>query len=227
MKPLPILVFITISLSLTGCFLTKATDPKPADPAQPTTTLSKQFSSQEDLKPTIAPPKEANLILNGTVIPVTLRETRKDNSITYSWIVDDAGESGEPVEVESEKYFASHELFSFSATAHERYNPAINLLRYPLTVGDTWDWNGEVIVGVSKRKASAKIETSAAQLNLPNTKITTLLVKVTLTYEATQSPGTRELKFWFKPGEGLVRRELWGSSTREPRTTMSTQTEGE
>lgn len=226
MKFTAALLLISI-LAVVGCdkLSVSPSETKPDQNPQPVSSLAKLFQKQADLKPEVAPPREANLILNGTVIPVTLKETRKDNSIVYQWLVDDAEESGKPAEAESEKYFSTADVFSFSATAHEQYDPAINLIKYPLNVGDSWDWAGEVIVGKTRRKATAKVTTSADPLNLPNDKISALLVKVDLVYGGTANPAARELKFWFKPGEGLIRRELWASSTREPRSATNKSSE--
>lgn len=204
-----------LALGFVGCVQPKTT-PKPAPTPTPVG-ISQEFRTGEELRPDVSPPKEANLILSGTEIPVTLREKREGDSIIYTWMVDDGQESGEPVEVESEKYFFNGKIFSFSATAHEKYNPAINLIRYPLTVGQKWDWTGEVITGKVRNKATAVITTQEDALNLPGGKVSTLMVKVELNYTEIAAPGTRELKFWFQPGAGLIRRDLWASSTRGPR----------
>lgn len=204
----------TIALVLFGCDF-KGSTPKPTPPA-PVTNIATEFRTREDLKPDLAPPNTANIILNGIQIPVTLKEKRDNNAIIYSWIVDSSKESGEPVEVESEKYFASNDLFSFAATAHEKYDPPISLIQYPLTVGNSWEWAGDVIIGKNRTKAKAKITSSADVLNLTTGKISALLITVELVYEGNAVPNVRNLKFWFKPGAGLIRRELWGSSTREP-----------
>jgi hypothetical protein len=208
-------LFIIPAISLAGCGLLGKSTPKPA-PVPPPTNIETEFRTNDDLHPDVAPPAEANIILNGTQIPVTLKEKRDGNAIIYSWIVDSTSESGTPVEVESEKYFSSKDIFSFAATAHEKYDPPLNLIRYPLTVGDSWDWSGDVIIGKNRTKASAKITSSADSLNLSAGKTETLLITVDLTYEGKSAPSVRQLKFWFKPGLGLIRRELWGSSTREP-----------
>lgn len=213
-KAFPFILILTIGM--VGCFPDSKT-PKPTpEPEQPVG-ISQQYKNSEELKPEVSPPKEANLVLNGTKIPVTLQEKREGNAITYTWIVDEGRETGEPVEVESEKYFFTGDLMSFSATAHEKYDPAINLIRYPLNVSDSWEWAGEVITGKTRNKATATITTQEDTLNLAGGKVSALLVLVKLNYTEIAAPGSRELKFWFKPGEGLIRRDLWASSTREPR----------
>ena len=214
---LPLFAISIISAGLAGCDFTYAPQTKPGPEDEEPIGISQTFKDSKDLKPEIAPPKEANLVLNGTEIPVTLIEKRDGNSITYTWMVDEGRESGDPVEVESEKYFFTGDLFSFSATAHEKYDPAINLIRYPLNIGDTWEWNGEVITGKTRNKATATIATRSDPLNLPGGKVSTLLVTVKLNYLEITEPSSRELKFWFQPGAGLIRRELWASSTRTPR----------
>jgi hypothetical protein len=175
------------------------------------------FQTADSLKPEVSPPKEANIILTGTSIPVELTEIQKENQVSYVWIVDPKSESGDPVEVETEKYFYNDSVFSFAGTAHEKYDPPIRLIKYPLEVGTSWEWTGNIITGQIKSPAKATITTSADTANWASGKVNTLLVKVNLEFAARTSPTSRELKFWFKPGEGLIRRDLWDSSTRELR----------
>jgi|GEM_PF-915552 len=209
-------LLLTPALLLTGCGMFGSTPSAKPSPAPTPTNIETEFRTNDDLKPDVAPPAEAHIILSGTEIPVTLTEKRESNSIVYSWMVDAEGETGTPVEVEREKYFSSKDLFSFAATAHEKYDPPLNLIRYPLTVGDSWDWSGDVVIGKNRTKANAKITSSADTLNLPAGNTSALLITVDLTYAGNAAPSVRQLKFWFKPGMGLIRRELWGSSTREP-----------
>jgi hypothetical protein len=210
-------LFALATLGLVGCFPTQEGIKVGTPPDVPITPIAQDFQSEADLKASTTPPKLANIILSGTSIPVVLQEKRTQNVITYTWIVDSNKESGEPVEVESEKYFFNGKLFSFAATAHEQYNPPINLIRYPMTVGDTWEWAGDVIFGKTKAKAKATITTSAEEVNLDTGKFSALKVNVEVNFEANSAPKKRELTFFFKPGEGLIRRELWASSTRTPR----------
>lgn len=210
---------------LVGC-TPPAAKPNPTPEPEPVS-IPQEFANRDALKPGASPPREANLILNGTEIPVVLKEKRDSNFIVYSWIVDPAGESGEPVEVESEKYFDTTDLFSFAATAQEKYDPPISLIQYPMTVGKGWEWAGEVITGKSKAKAKASVSSKSDTLNLSTGKVSALMVVVELAYDGISSPNKRELKFWFEPGKGLIRRELWASSTRTPRTSADTTREKE
>jgi len=217
MKPLLLLAFGFTLLITVGC---ETTAPKPGSevnvPPEPPK-IESIFQTADSLKPDVAPPKEANIILTGTSIPVELKEIRKENQVSFVWVVDPKSESGNPVEVETEKYFYNDSVFSFAGTAHEKYDPPIRLITYPLEVGSTWEWNGNIITGQIKSPAKATITTSADTANWASGKVNTLLVKVNLEFVARTSPTSRELKFWFKPGEGLIKRDLWDSSTRELR----------
>ncbi|MBX3114266.1 MAG: hypothetical protein KF836_06840 [Fimbriimonadaceae bacterium] len=207
-----------IAFTLAGCVPPPAKSSGTTVPTTPEPPkIDSVFQTAESLKPEVAPPKEANIILTGTSIPVELKETRKENQVSYTWVVDPKSESGDPVEVETEKYFFNDSVFSFAGTAHEKYDPPIRLIQYPLEVGSTWEWTGNIITGQIKSPAKATISTSADTANWASGKVNTLLVKVTLEFAARTSPTARELKFWFKPGEGLIRRDLWDSSTRELR----------
>lgn len=216
---------LIVAVCLAGCEVQgKEIQPVPSPDAEPTA-IPQEFGNRDALKPGASPPKEASLILNGTEIPVVLKEKRETGFVLYSWIVDSSGEAGDPVEVESEKYFDTTDLFSFAATAQEKYDPPISLVQYPMTVGKGWDWAGEVITGKTRAKATATISSKSDTLNLPSGKVATLMVKVDLRYEGISSPNKRELKFWFEPGHGLIRRELWASSTRTPRSTADSPSE--
>jgi len=201
-------------LALAGCV--KGDEVAPGQPVAPPDPpkIETIYQTADSLKPDASPPKQADIILAGTSIAVELQETRKNNELILVWMVDPNTEAGGPVEVEREKYFYSDSIFSFAGTGHEKYDPPINLIRYPLEVGATWDWSGKIISGQTTNLAKAKISTSPDSPNLASGKVNTLLVKVVLEYVNTTSPMARELKFWFKPGEGIIQRDLWDSSTR-------------
>ena len=207
------------SLFLIGCDSRIAVkpDPKAPDEAETVAPISSSFQTQDDLKPDVLPPKEATVILTGAQIPVVLDAKKTDEKLVLRWITDSNKESGDPVEVETEVYLTSDEGFSISRAPHETYEPPIRLIRYPLEVGDTWDWNGKIQSGVNIYPASATITTSSDALNLASGKFPALLVTVEVKTSAGAVATKRNLKFWFQPEKGLIRREFWQSSTRDPR----------
>ena len=138
-------------MALSGCVGDKNPKPQGNESAN-STRIATTYQTAADLKPGIAPPKLANLILSGTSIPVELQETRSGNSLTLNWMADPEGKTGgDPVIVESEKYRFSDSYFAFAGTDHEQYDPPIPLVKYPLEVGSTGEWSGLVTLGIKKR----------------------------------------------------------------------------
>jgi len=214
------LVLAVLSLALIGCDKKLVVSPSGTDaPNVPEAVdpISSSFQTQDDLKPGELPPKEATVILTGAQIPVVLDAKRSGEKIVLRWITDAAKESGDPVEVETEVYLSGDEGFSIARAPHETYDPPIRLIRYPLEVGDTWEWSGTIQSGVNVYPASATISTSSDALNLASGKFPALLVTAEVKTSAGAVATKRNLKFWFQPEKGLIRREFWQSSTREPR----------
>ncbi len=204
----------SLLLGLTACVNNGQSSAAPTNPSR----IAATYQTARELKPNVAPPEFANLILSGTPIPVRLQEVRSGNSLTLDWLADPDGETGgDPVQVESEKYTFSDSYFAFAGTEHEQYDPPISLVKYPFEVGTPSDWAGLVIVGKIKTKATAEITSEAETLNLAVGNIDTVAVTVQISFEGESAPKTRQLKFWFQPGAGVIKRELWSSSTREPR----------
>lgn len=204
-----------LPLVLVGCIFNREN----SNPStQPATKIPATYQTIADLKPDVNPPEKGNLILGGTPIAVQLDPAHTATTLTLNWMVDSEGRTGgDPVKVESEKYTYSDAFFAFAGTDYEKYDPPIPLAKFPLTVGEGWDWTGSVQVGKTKTKAKATIDPETETLNLAVGNIDALKVTVVLTFDDESAPKQRTLVFWFKPGEGIIKRELWSSSTREPR----------
>lgn len=184
--------------------------------------IPETYASGNDLKPDATPPKEANLLLGGSLIEVELREARDGDKVTFNWIAPPIGDGSEIVEIEGETYQNANSTFSFVAGPAESYEPAIPLVKFPFTIGDTWEWTGKQTLGRTQRPARATVSSAVEELNTPVGLFATVRITVDLIVESGTPGGTEtQFKFWFKPGEGLIKRELGKSSTREPRAPAS------
>ena len=101
--------------------------------------------------------------------------------------------------------------------AGESYQEPMPLLKFPLTIGDSWTWSGKMVAGLEPHNASAKISTAAEQILLPGGPTQSVLVVVDLAIESGAStPAARKLRFWFVENKGLVKRQFGIGSSREP-----------
>lgn len=213
------IVAITVAagMALVAC-VPEVKEGGPTDPMDEPAQITSSFRDAASLKPDALPPKAANLVLASAEIPVELKANVENGKMTLVWLADYEEKIGKPVVAETESYMFSDAGFSFVSGPHESFDPAIRLIKYPLTVGDKWDWNGKVVTGMTSARAKAQIETSADTLNIPYGNFGTLLVTVKMHMDTGTEGVNRTFKFWFKPGEGLIARELGQSSSRQPRT---------
>lgn len=212
------LVVVSGLLALGGCpRVGKVShDPEP-EPQSSIPPISKNFQSSGDLKPEVLPPKEANLVLASYIIPVELEGKAVNGKLVLTWLADKDSRSGPPVVAEAETYFFSDQGFSLAEAPGERFDPPIRLVKYPLSLGDTWDWSGKLQTGATAAKATAKVTASEAVLNIPYGNFSALLVTADIHVEQGTEGAKRTFKFWFQPGKGLIKREFGQSSSREPR----------
>ncbi|RMG25450.1 MAG: hypothetical protein D6724_04095 [Armatimonadetes bacterium] len=109
----------------------------------------------------------------------------------------------------------------------ERFDPPIPLLKFPMPVESEWEWKGKHIIGPRELDAQAKIKTSKDRLELAIGSVEAVKVVVTLkTLDGSGNEKERELRFWFAPGLGPVRREYGVGQVREPRRATEAETRG-
>jgi hypothetical protein len=118
---------------------------------------------------------------------------------------------------ETERYLSTDESFSVIDAGGEQFEKAIPLVKYPMHVGDTWEWTGGVLTGPASHKASAKISTSSEDLPVKNLH-NVIRIQVDLSYEtgAQGVASIRKLIFWIAPNMGVVKRAFGDYSKREP-----------
>lgn len=178
---------------------------------QPDPPEGDKFTTLADVRPDALPYQDASIILAGSPMEATLEEKREGDDVHF--FIRMHGEV-----MEHERYRLTHNQFSFVGLGEESYEPPITLLTFPLTTGQTWEWKGEMRLGPLTKPAQATVTTASDTLNLAAGRFDAILVVVALSIDAgTNEQAKRELKFWFDPGKGIVRREFAASSTREPR----------
>ncbi|MDI9638941.1 hypothetical protein QPK87_27955 [Kamptonema cortianum] len=221
----PILLIVSIAClsPIVGCWGKEQAVHTPGSTADVSQPIPQAYSQFSDLKPTALPPKSASLVLFGVSVPVQLEVKDTGDVIDFTWMTEGTSELGDPVFVESEQYKYNDSGFSLAAASHESYNPPIPLLKFPLAIGDSWEWEGKVKTGMQAAPAKATIKTATDTLNLETGAFGTVLVSVELQLDIGSKPSSRKFQFWFKPKEGLIRRELGSISTRELARIMKKQ----
>ena len=122
----------------------------------------------------------------------------------------------EPIDLEG--YRSTPHEFGAVFAEGEHYDPPIPLLRFPMTVGESWNWSGYMTATAVARPATAEIDSSIGKVTMADGPQTAVRVDVRLHMPAFRDSGAgrRALVFWFVKGRGLVRREFGSESVREP-----------
>ncbi|MFY9233204.1 MAG: hypothetical protein WAO58_01970 [Fimbriimonadaceae bacterium] len=168
-----------------------------------------RIESAKDLDPGALPGTKARLMLRDIPIPVSLVREQRGDRVELSL----NNESG-PIEIEvyrltsAEFAFAGLRLGGTVSTG-EFYVPPMPILKFPMTVGDTWSWTGRYVSGDVSHDGSAKVTTSG--------KGDSVQVKVDLELKSGgPKAAMRSLIFWIAPGRGVFKREFGESGTRAP-----------
>lgn len=204
MRLLPLASIAALAGALTGCFL------KQADQQQAGPPSGKTYAKIEDLGADKLPYTKAKLILAGTPLNVTMERVAKGEAIMFNL------SAGEEV-LETEHYTGDDHIFRFAGLSDETFTPAIPIARFPLTVGETWDWEGEASLGKNRKAAKASLATTSETVNLAGGVYECVVVTANLVVSSDGTDSKRTLKFWIQPQKGIVKREFGFSSTREPR----------
>ena len=152
----------------------------------------------------------------GTKFPAELKLTKTDDLTKNGEILTiDVMVKGQ--KVESERYRSTPEGFFVLEVAGEKYEPAIQLIKYGMRAGDTWQWQGQTRAGDVPHKATADVTTASETLHIggaPNHDV--IRVDVGLKIESgTNEPALRKLSFWFVKDKGIAKR-AFGNVVREP-----------
>ena len=155
------------------------------------------------------PGETATLELAGTEIPVEVKR-RMEGSIT----VIELWAHGQVVQ--QERYEAKGDRFSLQMAGGEQYASPLPLLKFPMDVGESWDWEGKMGTPENLRPAKAKVTTATEQVYAP-TPVQAVRVQVDLELESGGPlPAKRTLTFWIVEGRGVVKRQFGSGSSRVP-----------
>ncbi|MEA2554283.1 MAG: hypothetical protein QOJ65_2459 [Fimbriimonadaceae bacterium] len=147
--------------------------------------------------------------MGGVIVPVDVKVEQSGDDFSLHLV--NGGQ-----DFETEQYKNPPDGFLLVNAAGETYAPPIPLLKFPMRIGDTWKWSGDMITGPASRKADAAIRTRDDKVDM-GTPVDALLVEVDLSmYSGASQPATRRLAFWFVKGKGLVKREFGSSTSRVP-----------
>jgi hypothetical protein len=176
-----------------------------------TTGGGREIGAYDQLKPDAPPGKKADMIMAGTHIPVNL-STRKIGT-TFSILL-----SAHDEMFEKEMYRSSPESFSLIQANDDQYSPDLELIHFPMHVGDKWNWEGNVSSGGIRHNATAAVKSSSVTFydNGVSNEAIRVDVDLSLFSDGIKNPAARKLVFEFVPGKGIVRREFGDASVREP-----------
>lgn len=162
-----------------------------------------------ELQPDALPYERAQILIEGTAIPVDVERSEGHEQVAFLFRL---GEST----IEEEHYAILPHKFALISTAENRFEPPLPLIKYPLHDQQEWTWSGEVLSGIAT-PAEAHLTARSESLHLDGGIHPAIRITVALEM---QSPGesvvTRELNFWFSPGQGLIQRSFGTSSKRQP-----------
>jgi len=170
------------------------------------------INAYRDIKPDSLTQKRCSLELAGSKYQAEIRQTKQGDQVQIDLMA--LGQV-----IESERYESNDTTFSVVDAGGERYDPPIPLLKYPMNVGDEWDWSGNIVTGPEPHKTKAKIATTNEDMTINGGTVHNVVrVEVLLSIESGRpsEPSTRKLKFWIAPDMGVVKRSFGDYSTRGP-----------
>lgn len=164
-----------------------------------------------EINPDAKIPLKASLKIGEIEMPVAVKQSQTGEAVRI-----DLEAHGQVLE--SESYLAKSNSFELSAVAGENYKDPLPLLKFPMKVGDTWNWVGTMTAGDEPHKASATIITSTDKVLLTASgSQEAVLVVVDLKIESGGPVSAqRKLRFWFVKNKGLVKRQFGTASSRDP-----------
>lgn len=166
------------------------------------------IQNAEAMRPDALHGKAATLIYGGTPIDVSVERVASGPVIKFILAA-----HGQALETETYRLDAA----SFSLVSiDEQFDPPLTLLKFPMHVGDTWEWKGSLAIGTLSHKASAKVSTREEKLIVGKRDPFTLRVDIALDIASgADEPAKRQLTFWFERGRGIVQREVGTATVRK------------
>lgn len=122
------------------------------------------------------------------------------------------------VPIEEEVYVVTTDQVAVkSMGTGETFDPPLPLIKFPMSVGDAFDWEGKIVFAGHELAGKAKAVTSRDTPDLATGPRETLKVAVQLEIsDGSPKPAIRKLDYWFAEGVGPIRRD-YGNQVRTPR----------
>lgn len=193
---IPILLVVAC-MSMAGMSCNDQLHPEPTSPS---------IGKIDEFLPLDGGQKEASYSIDGTRAEYKLEITKDGNRTKFSAMSHGAVIDTEEYEVNEDTVFLRHAL-------GETFNGPVPLLRFPLRLGDTYEWKGTLNCETDSLVGSAKIQTSADSIHLKDRSQEAVKVEVNLIIDKV---GTRKLTFWFAKNMGVLKTEM-GKNVREPK----------
>lgn len=173
-------------------------------------TTGARIPSREEMKPGELYADRATLLYGGTEVAVTV--TRQASGSQVKFILTAHGQV-----FETETYEDNDGSFAFVGI-DDQFEPPLPLLKFPMRIGDKWEWKGTLKSATVSHPATATVTTARDNLFLAGQgDLETLRSDVRLFLDSgTPTPAERKLTFWFVQGRGIVRREIGTATIRQP-----------
>jgi hypothetical protein len=197
----PMAAALLLSAVWTGC---ARQSPESAGPP-----IGPKITEKGELNPALPPAELALLVTAGTEREVRVATRRDGESVSIEMFLHDEL-------YDDEQYISRQGSFSLKSAAGEIYDPPMPLLKFPMNVGEKWEWSGVAIVGPERTEANAEIETSETRTYVCGVPVDAIRSLVRLTLPTANGPIQRQMTFFFSPDRGVFRREYGQHSVREP-----------
>lgn len=159
-----------------------------------------RIASKAELNPDALFSPKAELIYTGWNLSVNMLRKIQNDRVRFEFL-----SHGTVLGAETEVYSVNSEAFGLIEMNMERYAPAIPLLKFPMNVGDVWEWKGNQESGGRQHKCWATITSKVEKM--PERGIEAVHVSVDLSVESgAGNPSTRKIDFWFTKGRGIIKR---------------------
>ena len=150
--------------------------------------------------------EKANFWADGTLTDYKLKTVSTGDRVTFQAI------SNEKV-VDEESYIVRDGSILLARAAGEDFIEPVTLLKFPLSLGDQYDWQGKIVCNQEKIDCTAKVTTSTDFVTFRFKSQDAVKVEVNLKLNKRVQ---RKLSFWFVKGMGILKTEI-GKNVREPK----------
>lgn len=179
-------------------------------------TLGDTLTSGTEIFPASVKGGPVSLVLGGIDIPATSKITASDATREIRVFANDE-------EIESEVYRVTEQEIALSqigigkGLGGETYEPPLTLVRFPMAVGEKFEWSGKIIIGERTLDATAVTNSKREQVSLATGTLEALYLQTTLKIsDRAGMASERKFEFWFGMGLGPVKRDF-GQQIRTPR----------